>query len=179
MRVLLDKIRTPPAPKPFTPLGSLRFDFETGDAQGWKVVEGSFAQPISSAPSLPRWQSNPFGHQGRYHLSSSFTAETKASDSQVGVIESPRFRLTGDKIALLVSGGFREQVHLAICSEDGKEIARTGGDNTSRMVRRVIALPNHVGETIFLRLIDRATQNWGHLVVDDISCAGERVKNAD
>ena len=179
MRALLDKIRTPPAPKPFTPLGSLRFDFETGDAQGWKVVEGSFAQAVSSATSLPRWQSNPFGHQGRYHLSSAATTKTKASDLQVGVIESPRFRLTGDKIALLVGGGFREEVHLAICNKDGKEIARTGGRDNSRMVRRIIALPNHVGETIFLRLVDRATQNWGHLVVDDISCAGERAKNAN
>ncbi|MEE2887811.1 MAG: arylsulfatase, partial [Planctomycetota bacterium] len=56
MRERLNKIRAPAAPPPFAPLGRLRFDFEGHDAQGWRVVEGAFAQPISSAPSLPRWQ---------------------------------------------------------------------------------------------------------------------------
>ncbi|MEE2886266.1 MAG: hypothetical protein VX951_02430, partial [Planctomycetota bacterium] len=176
MRERLDKIRAPSAPPPFAPLGRLRFDFEGHDAQGWRVVEGAFAQPISSAPSLPRWQRDPFGRQGRFHLSTAATKKDKgASDKQVGVIESPRFRLKGNKIALLVGGGFRDDVHVAVCDASGKEIARTGGRNSPRMVRRVLKLPDHTGKILFLRVVDRATKSWGHLVLDDLSCDGELV----
>ncbi|MFP6894703.1 MAG: sulfatase-like hydrolase/transferase, partial [Opitutales bacterium] len=57
---------TPPVKnKPFAPLGDLRFDFESGDLQGWRLVEGAFSQPVSSALSLPRWQKDPFDRQGK------------------------------------------------------------------------------------------------------------------
>ena len=167
----------PGPPKPFAPLGNLRFDFETGDMQGWRVAEGAFAKPISSAASLPRWKKDPFGRQGKFHLSTIATKDgVGASDQQIGVIESPRFRLAGDKIAFLIGGGFREDVHLSICDVNGKEIARTGGANGPRMVRRVIALPNHTGKILYLRLVDRATKGWGHLVLDDFSAKGELIR---
>ena len=159
-------------------LGKLRFDFESGDLQGWRVVEGTLGQPLSSATSLPRWQKNPFGRQGKFHLSTIATRDDAgASDKQVGVIESPRFRLRGDRIAFLAGGGFREDVHIAICDEKGREIARSGGANNPAMVRRVIRLPDHVGSILYLRLIDRATKGWGHLVLDDFSADGETVGN--
>jgi hypothetical protein len=164
---------TPPVKnKPFAPLGDLRFDFETGDLQSWRVVEGAFGQPVSSASSLPRWQKAPFGRQGKFQLS---TIATKAgvSDAQVGVIESPRFRLTGDRIAFLIGGGFRDDVHLAICDKDGKEIAQAGGTNGPRMARRVVPLPEHKGKILFLRIVDRATKGWGHVLLDDFSAEGE------
>jgi hypothetical protein len=168
---------TPPLKnKPFAPLGNLRFDFESGDLQGWRVVEGAFSQPVSSALSLPRWQKDPFDRQGKFHLSTiALKDDSGVSDAQVGVIESPRFRLTGDRIAFLIGGGFRDDVHLSICDEGGKEIARSGGTNGPRMVRRVIHLPKHKDKILFLRIIDRATKGWGHILLDDFSAQGEHL----
>ncbi|MDE0577331.1 MAG: sulfatase [Opitutales bacterium] len=168
---------TPPLKnKPFAPLGNLRFDFESGDLQGWRVVEGAFSQPVSSALSLPRWQKDPFDRQGKFHLSTiALKDDSGVSDAQVGVIESPRFRLTGDRIAFLIGGGFRDDVHLSICDGGGKEIARSGGINGPRMVRRVVHLPEYKGKILFLRIIDRATKGWGHILLDDFSAQGEHL----
>jgi hypothetical protein len=166
---------TPPVRnKPFAPLGDLRFDFESGDLQGRRLVEGAFSQPVSSALSLPSWQKDPFDRQGKFHLSTISTKDgAGVSDAQVGIIESPRFRLTGDRVAFLIGGGFRDDVHLAICEEAGKEIARSGGTNGPRMARRVIRLPKHQNQILFLRIVDRATKRWGHIVFDDFSAKGE------
>tara|TARA_B110000438_G_C15734360_1_gene615653 strand:- start:211 stop:1278 length:1068 start_codon:yes stop_codon:yes gene_type:complete len=168
---------TPPLKnKPFAPLGNLRFDFESGDLQGWRMIEGAFGQPVSSASSLPRWQKAPFGRQGKFHLSTiALKDDSGVSDAQVGIIESPRFRLTGDRIAFLIGGGFRDDVHLSICDEGGKEIARSGGTNGPCMVRRVIHLPKHKDKILFLRIIDRATKGWGHILLDDFSAQGEHL----
>lgn len=175
MAARLTELKSPHA---FKPLGTLRFNFESGRRQGWRVVDGEFARPVDSAASLPRHPDKPFGRQGKFHLSTVATAhEPGASDKQTGVIESPRFRLQGDKIAFLIGGGFRDEVYLAVCDADGNEVARSGGDNGPRMARRVIALPRHSGQILYLRLVDRAKNNWGHLVFDDFSADGELVNS--
>ncbi|MCA9136080.1 MAG: arylsulfatase [Planctomycetales bacterium] len=167
----LEELKSPAA---FEPLGDLRFDFESGDLQGWRVIDGEFEKPVDSSASLPRHPDRPFGRQGQFHLSTLATkGRPGASDQQTGTIESPRFRLKGDKIAFLIGGGFRDDVHLAVFDADGNEIARTGGDNGPRMVRRVIELPQQTGQILYLRLVDQAKAGWGHLVFDDFSADGE------
>ena len=161
------------------PIGNLRFDFETGDMQGWKVVTGKFDRAISDRPSLPKWKGAPFRRQGRYHLSTAARRDGSASDGLTGVIESPHFVLKSTKMSFLVSGGNRDQVHVALCSEDGKELARTGGANSSQMIRRTLDLSDHVGATVFIRVVDRARERWGHITFDDFSCAGQIVARQD
>lgn len=178
-RKLATRLAELKSPAAFEPLGNLRFDFESGDLQGWRVIDGKFEKPIDSSASLPRQPDRPFGRQGKFHLSTVATVDKPgASDQQTGIIESPRFRLKGDKIAFLIGGGFRDDVHLAVYDADGNEIARTGGDNGPRMVRRVIALPKQTGRILFLRLVDRAKTGWGHLVFDDFSADGELLLEA-
>lgn len=82
----------------FEPLGNLRFTFESGELDGWKIVEGEFGKPVSNAASLPRWKDQPFNHEGKFHLST-IHAGDGFSDKQQGVIESPRFELTGSQAA--------------------------------------------------------------------------------
>ncbi|MEZ6039978.1 MAG: hypothetical protein R3C20_05695 [Planctomycetaceae bacterium] len=140
------------------------------------MIDGEFAKPVDSSDSLPRHPDRPFGRQGQFHLSTvAIRDNPRASDQQTGIIESPRFRLKGEKIAFLIGGGFREDVHLAVCDADGNEIARSGGENGPRMVRRVIELPQQTGRILYLRLVDQAKAGWGHLVFDDFSADGELV----
>jgi hypothetical protein len=41
------------------------------------------------------------------------------------------------------------------------------------MARRVIRLPKHQNQILFLRIVDQATKGWGHIVFDDFSAKGE------
>jgi len=158
------------------PVGSLHFDFESGDLEGWRVVEGAFEQPVSGAAYLPKWKEEPFGREGRFHLSTVATiGDQGATDRQVGVIESPAIRLDGDRVSFLLSGG-GPGTRVAVCeAETGEELVTTKGPRGARMVRYLVDVGEWRGRVVRIRLIDRATANWGHLCFDDLSMDGEVV----
>lgn len=158
----------------FAPLGDLRFDFESGEMDGWTIVSGDFAQPISSAPSLPRWKDAPFHRRGKFHLSTvALKDDSGTSDKQKGVIESPRFVLEGDKVAFLLSGGGKG-ARVALCdAESGEELMATSGPASAQMKRFILDVGKLRGKTLVLRLVDDAESGWGHLCFDDFSAAGK------
>jgi len=51
--------------------GVIRFDFETGDLQGWQVVEGKFDRLVSDRPTFHNQYTpdNKYNKQGKYYLS--------------------------------------------------------------------------------------------------------------
>jgi hypothetical protein len=155
------------------PVGSLRFDFESGDLQGWEVVEGEFDRLVSDRTSLPRWKDMPFNKQGKYHLS---TVETKddATDKMTGVIQSPRFRLEGGRMSFLVGGGNDERTYVALCTANGKEVLRTGGPQGPFFRRIRWDVGEWKGQEVFLRIVDRKTAGWGQITFDDFSAEGSR-----
>jgi len=153
------------------PVGSLRFDFESGDLQGWKVVEGEFDLVVSDRKSLPQWTDVPFNKQGKYHLS---TLETKdgATDKLIGVIESPHFRLEGDRMSFLVGGGDDDRTYVAFCTSDRTEVLRAGGPKGPFFRRVQWDVSQWNGQVVFLRIVDRKTAGWAHITFDDFSAAG-------
>ncbi len=162
----------------FEPLGSLRFDFESGELGAWKVVSGSFGQPVSAAASLPRWKRAPFCRQGKFHLSTVATKDDiGATDQQTGVIESPRFRLEGDEVAFLLSGG-GAGTRLVFCdAATGKERKTVTGPKGAQMERYRLKVPELRGKVLYLKLVDEAKAGWGHLCFDDFSAEGEIVES--
>lgn len=162
----------------FEPLGSLRFDFESGKLGGWKVVSGSLAQPVSAAASLPRWKEAPFRRQGEFHLSTAATSgDAGATDRQTGIIESPLFRLEGDEVSFLLSGG-GEGTRLAFCdAETGEEQQTVTGPKGPQMKRFRLKVSKLRGKTLYLRLVDEAEAGWGHLCFDDFSAKGQLVES--
>jgi len=79
----------------------------------------------------------------------------------------------GPRISFLVSGGSRDEVHVALCNDKGHELVRTGGENSSQMVRRNWDASKYVGQTVFIRIVDQARSNWGHIIFDDFSAEGQ------
>jgi len=45
---------------------SVRFDFETGDLQGWKVVEGNFQSSLGKRPRFNNPPHAPHNRQGKF-----------------------------------------------------------------------------------------------------------------
>ncbi len=158
------------------PSNRVQFDFETGDLQGWKVVEGWFENPVSERavfhnvyPEIPQ---NRYNKQGQFYLSTVERKTGPSNDQMTGVLESPVFVLDGPMISFLVGGGQAENVYIALCTLDGKEILKTRGRQTEIMHRVQWSAAELVGQRVFLRIVDANTDGWGHVTFDDFTAQG-------
>jgi hypothetical protein len=156
----------------------VRFDFETGDLQGWQVVEGQFDRVVSDRPTFhnryPDQPGNQYNKQGRYYLS---TVEQQpgqpSNDRMTGVIESPVFVLADREISMLIGSGTQPASYVALCTLDGQEVLVARGKDQTEVMQRVRwdAAP-WVGQQVFLRVVDRETRGWGHVTLDDFAARG-------
>ncbi len=159
----------------FKPAGNLRFSFETGQLEGWKIIEGDFAQPVTAMPALANWKDHPFARHGRHHLSTLVLADGKGvSDKQTGVLQSPAFVLEGDRVAFLVAGGYDAgKLYVGLIDTESSEVLiRNGGSRDHQMRRVVWDVSRWKGRKVHVQVVDRSTVGWGHLNVDDISVQG-------
>ena len=158
------------------PNQQVRFDFETGDLQGWQVVEGWFENPVSDRAvfhnTYPEIPHNRYNKQGRFHLSTVERKTGPSNDQMTGVIESPVFILEGPTMSFLVGGGQAENVYVALCRLDGQEVLKARGRQTEIMRRVEWSAPQLVGQRVFLRVVDANTDGWGHVTFDDFTASG-------
>jgi hypothetical protein len=146
--------------------GTVRFDFETGDLQGWRVVEGAFGKLVCE----PRDVQN---SEGRFLLTTlQREVEREKSDALTGVVESPVFVLGAPEMSLRVGGGGHGSTYVALCTLDGKEHLRARGKSSVIMQEVAWKAPALVGQRVFLRVVDRHAGGWGHVTLDDFSARG-------
>ena len=81
----------------------IKYDFETGDLQGWKIVQGHFAKPVSDR-AKEHHGDRPYVKEGKWFLSTLERPDGRPDDSQTGVIESPSFRLLSPRVTFRVGG---------------------------------------------------------------------------
>ncbi len=157
----------------FKPLGDLRFTFESGDLDGWSVIEGAAARPVSQHSSLPRWKHKPFNHEGRFHLSTVATRDGFTDKQQV-VLQSPTFVVHGDRASFLASGGFvPDSLYVGLFHADSKQLLQSGGGPKGPQMKRTTwDVSGLKGKAVFLRVVDRNVGGWGHLTFDDFSVDG-------
>ena len=149
----------------------LHFDFETGDLQGWKVVEGAFARVVTDRPEYHN-KGAYASRQGKYHLSTVEGANDSSADAQRGVIESPVFLLDSPNLSFLIGGGSHSDTYVALCTLDGKELVQARGKNSEVMDRVQWNLPQCLGKPVFLRVFDGNSGGWGHVTLDDVTASG-------
>ncbi len=155
------------------PVGGLRFDFETGDLQGWKVVEGELEKPVVDLVS-PYRTGERINKQGKYFLSTLGATAAAAADKHTGVIESPVFELTGKKMSFLVGGGEGDKTRVELCDADsGRALLSAGGPKTKYMRRVNWNVGKLKGRKLFVRVVDESTGGFGHVTFDDFSTEGK------
>lgn len=162
----------------FEPVGDLRYSFESGTLDEWVITEGKLGEPVTTVPSLTRRKDAPFARHGDYHLSTLVPGgEEPLSDQQIGVVQSPSFKLTGGKAAFLVSGGYDEKDLFVglVDVESGDVLVKAGGARDHRMRRIEWDVSKWKGRTVRFEVVDRVTGGWGHLNVDDFSVGGKPV----
>ncbi len=156
----------------FCGAAEVKLSFETGDLQGWQITEGGFGKLISDRSTQYHIQ-RPFGKEGTYFLS---TLDTKQepSDDFMGTIESPIVMLDSPTVTLRVCGGSGNDVYVALCTSDGKEILYARGQDNQVMKQQVWTVPaEYLSKPLFFRVVDHATGGWGHIIVDDITFSGK------
>ncbi|MGX1267061.1 hypothetical protein [Streptomyces phaeoluteigriseus] len=72
-------------------------------------------------------------------------------------------------IDLLVSGGNDPDrlYAAAVRADDGKVLAKATGRSTEQSRRVVFGLSAHIGDRIYIEVVDRADGGWGHINVAD------------
>ncbi|MFQ6097971.1 MAG: hypothetical protein ACE5O2_09625, partial [Armatimonadota bacterium] len=160
----------PPVAKAADP--EVRFDFETGDLQGWMVVEGRFDELVCDREKFHNQPTVAYNKQGRYFLSTLEMSNGRPNDRMTGVVISPVFRLGGPQISLLVGGGAHSDTYVALCMKDGEEILRASGANTEVMRRVTWDAMSVVGRRVFIKVVDHNRGSWGHVTLDDVRARG-------
>lgn len=153
---------------------SASFDFESGNLSPWKVVEGKFGHLLGNR--LHFFNSDlEYNKQGEYYLTTLEPSAdaNKGMDKQTGVVVSPLFVPTGGKMTFRVGGGGGESTYAALCTADGKEVQFARGVNHQRMQKAEWDLTPHVGQPMFIKVVDRSTTGWGHITVDDFQFDAE------
>ena len=148
------------------------FDFETGDLQGWRVVEGQFGDLVCRREFFFNRPTVPYNKQGQCYLST-LERDGRSTDPMVGAIESPVFVLRGETASLLVGGGSHADTYVALCTEDGREVLYARGKNDETLQRVRWDVGKLAGQRVFLRVVDRNTGGWGHVTFDDFTAEGE------
>jgi sucrose-6-phosphate hydrolase SacC (GH32 family) len=141
--------------------------FETGDLTGWTVVSGTAFSDASVTDAGDWGWGGPFNHEGRYHL----WGFRPTGDGAEGELRSSTFTLAGDgSVSLRVGGGYDpERLYVAIVrASDGAELFRTTAleDEAYRCVGWDAS--THVGQQLYVKVVDRATGGWGHINLDDV-----------
>jgi non-lysosomal glucosylceramidase len=146
---------------------SVKYDFETGDLQGWKVVEGKFGKLLCNREVFLN-SAEKYNKQGSYYLSTLEDEKGNPNDGFAGIIESPLFLLQKPYVSFLVGGGNHVNTYVAMCTAKGKEVFKASGAGTEVMRRVEWDAKEYVGQRVFLRVVDKNTGRWGHVTFDDL-----------
>ncbi len=151
------------------PVGDLRFDFEGGGLQGWKVLEGQLETPVVDIAS-PYRTGERLNKQGKFFLSTLGESARKAADAHLAVIQSPVFELTGSKMSFLVGGGRGDKTRVDLCdAKTGKTLMTAGGPNAKHMHRVNWSVGKLKGKKLLIRVVDASKGGFGHVLFDDFS----------
>ena len=156
--------KTPATPSPRT----ASFDFESGRLEPWKVVDGEFGHVIGSRDHFFNNQ-GVYNKQGKSYLTTLEPSAdaTKGMDTQTGVIVSPLFIPQGGTMTFRIGGGRGPSTYTALCTADGKEVEVARGINHQAMQLAAWDTTPYAGQKMFIKVVDRSTDGWGHVTVDD------------
>ena len=97
-------------------------------------------------------------------------------DDGEGLLRLQTFTLSGGgQIDFLISGGRRpEELYVALVrASDGESLVRATGHDSEQYRRVRWDASKHLGEELYVEIVDQASGGWGHLNLDDINVPTE------
>jgi hypothetical protein len=158
-------------------INRVKFDFQSGDLQGWHLVSGQPPAAVQDEADKHYLSTRAVGSLGPGDM-------TLSAQGIRAVIESPVFRLTG-ATATFGLGGFADgkAAYLALYDLNGRELRRVSpagrrGD-AGKLKPMTWDVAELAGKSVYLRLIDRAgSRNGGYVELDDFRVAGQPDREA-
>nr|WP_286672279.1 GH32 C-terminal domain-containing protein [Cohnella hashimotonis] len=156
--------------------------FETGNMEGWTVIEGGAFGPDSVSNETMYWAEGiPYQQEGTYHLNGWKYAETAT-----GRVRSSTFTLEGSGWITFMLGGGRHtdldyiEIHNA---DTNAVIARYGntewsdqnfpkveqGLRLANLVKYKADLSRYLGQNLYIDIVDQGTSDWGVLFADSFN----------
>ncbi len=136
--------------------------FRPADLKNWRTTGNAFDRIPTTRPI--RGQHHVFGQGGAYI--NSFLPG--AGDRATGTLVSPRIRLQGDRMILQVGGGRDHELLRVSLLVDGVRVRSATGHDHEVLGRRVWNIEPYRGKMGQIEIVDRATEVWGHILVDEI-----------
>ncbi len=96
-----------------------------------------------------------------------------AGDGSTGTLVSPEFRIDKKYLHLLVGGGSLADQTCVQLVVDGKTVASAVGKDTEQLQWTSWDLSAWMGKTATVRIVDKATGAWGHILVDQLMVSDE------
>ncbi len=140
----------------------LLFDFESPEFAAWTVAGKAFG--TSPAQGALPGQMAVSGFEGQ-RLANSFVD----GDRTTGALTSEEFELTHDYLSFLIGGGNQPAdlgVELLV---DGKRRRDASGQDSEELAWTNWDVREFKGQKARVRIFDRATGGWGHVLVDQIT----------
>lgn len=156
-------------------------DFASCELSEWTVVEGSAfsSRAVTTAQT--------FGGKQHFHADQRMPDRCHfwgfrafGGDQATGVMNSRHFMLGADgQINFLIAGGHDpERLYLALVrASDGNELMRATGNDFEQYRRVFWDASAYVGETLYLKAVDRASGSGGHINLDSINVPVARLVN--
>lgn len=156
---------------PHFPEGELIDGFEEGYSK-WKIHGDAFLNKPTMGNHVRQWPIQ--GFVGNY-LANSFSD----GDYPQGELLSLPFTITQDYINFYVAGGYEpERVSVQLIS-DGQVIKTAGGNHTNKFVLRSFSVSDFKGKKAQIRIIDRSSDPWGFIMVDQLTQSERPAENAE
>jgi sucrose-6-phosphate hydrolase SacC (GH32 family) len=143
--------------------------FESGDLTGWTVLEGDAFTDAGVTDAEDWGWGCCFDRVGDYHFWGAV-----AGDEATGRMRSTTFVLGGSgRIEFLIGGGNDiDNLYVALMREsDDAELMRATNsafDDSERLNRVAWDASDHLGDELYLLVVDEATGGWGHINLDDV-----------
>lgn len=135
-----------------------QFDFDNLD--GWKASGNGFRGAVVREPIADLG----FVHGEDASFVASFPKRLR--DGAQGELTSPEFEIEGEVLSVDVGGGSRGVgVELLV---DGAVVATVTGCDADMLGRKLIPTGTLRGKMARLRIFDRSSDGWGHVLVDNV-----------
>jgi len=89
------------------------------------------------------------------------------------VIVSPLFIPKGGEMTFRVGGGGGPATYVALCAADGAEVQTARGVNDQVMQKASWDLAPYAGARMFIKIVDKSTDGWGHITADNFQFNAE------
>lgn len=144
---------------------ALNLGFEDGTLKDWKADGSAFdRQPMRGNTVTTRRADMESGHSGDYWVG---TYE-RGGDELQGTLTSVPFKVTQPFASFLVSGGINSATRVELVRADTQKVFfKISGTDSETLRPVVVEVKEHLGQSIFIRVVDQHSGPWGHINFDD------------